>query len=229
MAILVKSSTHEKDKNRFATLWEAFSDVKKLTGYHFILDAAAEPETTKCENFIGPQENALVIDWGRRVRDIKKRQASWMNNGYGQSVRSEAIWCNPPFDNKFEFIQKSYDTVMSSKIPVVMMLPYERQTIWWQTMIHGIASKVFIPDRRYSYYLPDGKTILNQVNFGSAFIVIEPNNTHPTMYIDFSVMRLRTEGVLHQPRNLIEEYRQADSARRKFVLAESKQRKQRAK
>jgi len=219
MAHLIKSSTDKNDKNRWGTSLDAFNDAKTVTGYSFILDACAEEATKKCEQFISPvdlnllgeADHSLFTNWKQRFQKSLTSLAKLPVTA--PSVIPSAIWCNPPFDDKQAFIQTAYECALNYKIPVVMMLPYERQTIWWQCMIHNIAAKVFIPDRRYNYLETDGITKKKGVNFGSCFVLFDSSVFNETAYIDFNLDLVRQKKHL-QPENLLENAKQEDSRRR---------------
>lgn len=189
----LKSKTKASDKNRFGTTWSAFTDARTVSGLDLILDACAEPATAKCGHFIDrlKRQDALALDWSFEFNKAAKAHCALMSRATKLGSCATGIWCNPPFDDKLEFIKKAYDTVQQYKIPVLMMLPYERQSLWWQVMVHNIASKVYLPDRRYKYYKVDGKTVQNGVNFASAFIHFENTVINTTQYVDFNVQELR--------------------------------------
>ncbi len=190
MAILLKSKTAKSDKNRWATQHVCFNDAKALTGYAFMLDAAAEAATAKCANFISPYgfehgafKHALTIDWVQKLAQIEAKFAKNVI-AVRPSLRPTAIWCNPPFDGKFDFVELCKEA--GKYVPVVMLLPYERNTTWWRKRIHNQANRVFLPDGRYNFFEADGKTKKSGVNFASCFIVFEPGYMNQTQYIDFN-------------------------------------------
>ncbi len=189
MAHLVKSKTALSEKNRLSTTWQAFNDAKKVSGLTFVLDVAAEPETSKCVSFISPEQDALNTCWGiefsRALKRFSHLEAVGMSHG-----RPFGIWCNPPFDEKLDFIQKSYDTSRAHGIPVLMMLPYEPNTIWWRVMIDGFARTVYEPRGRYNYYEVDGKTLKRGINFSSCFVLFDVSYINNTQYVKFVPAKL---------------------------------------
>jgi phage N-6-adenine-methyltransferase len=182
MAILTGSKTVEDEKNRWGTTPMAFNDAQMVSGLHCILDACAEPATAKCNHFINPLQDALITNWSARFDKARLDRHPTRPNG---------IWCNPPFNQKKAFIQRAHQFSCADGIPVLMMLPYERQTVWWQKMIHGVAATVFVPDARYWFMLPDGKTERRDVNFGSCFILFDASYVAQTQYVDFSVRAIQ--------------------------------------
>lgn len=184
MAILVASNTPKSDKNRLATTWECFNDAKLVTGLSFVLDVAAEPETAKCVNYITPEEDALTINWGARLAQVNKKNANLIATRL--PVANVGLWCNPPFDLKFDFIQKAYDESRMHGLSICLLIPYEPQTIWWRCMIDGVARAVYEPRGRYSFYKPDGVTKMSGSNFGVCFVVFDGSYINHTNYIKFT-------------------------------------------
>jgi phage N-6-adenine-methyltransferase len=182
MAILVKSKTAEADKNRWATTWRCFNHAKLLTGYSFLLDVCAAHPTAKCANFIGPDENAFNVDWVNRLSLIEAKIANL--SVVRMPHKPTAAWCNPPFDNKFEFINE-VSRYRNLGLTVVMILPWERTTGWWGKLIRNKATKVFVPDGRYPFFDVDGKTQKSGVNFSSCFVEFSPRYFNTTEYVDF--------------------------------------------
>jgi len=182
MAILVKSTSKANEKNRWGTTWRCNNHAARLTGHAFLLDVCAEKETAKCANFISPEENAFNVDWRLRLSQIEKNIANieTVRHPFKQS----AMWCNPPFDNKFEFIEECY---RYSKLgaTIVMLLPWERTTGWWRDLINNKAARVFVPDGRYPFLDIDGKTQKSGVNFSSCFVEFSPRHFNITEYVDF--------------------------------------------
>lgn len=190
MTNLVNSRTTKATKNRWATTHYCFNDAKALTNFSFMLDAAAEEKTTKCSNYLSPHgfeyssfKNALTVDW---VDELYRIEAKFRNNvkAVKPSLKQVAIWCNPPFDSKIKFIDICAE--VGKKVPVVMLIPYERNTAWWRNNVHNKASTVYLPDGRYNFYETDGKTKKTGVNFASCFVVFEPRFNCGTQYIDFT-------------------------------------------
>jgi site-specific DNA-methyltransferase (adenine-specific) len=84
--------------------------------FDFDLDAAADKELTKCDNWFGvdhddeSRRNALTLDWA----------------DYSQS----AIWCNPPYGRELpKFLVKGLEA--SKSVPVVFLLPNSTDTRWF--------------------------------------------------------------------------------------------------
>lgn len=156
MTILTKSKTPKGDKNFWASSWPCFADATALYGRRFALDVAAEPKTRKClRYFTLPDTDALSTDWDR----------DW--------------YCNPPFDQKFEFIERAHQQARLGRSGM-MLLPYEPATGWWRKYLStGVI--VYEPDGRYAFLERDGLTKKDSVNFPSAFVLF------PTHFVGESV------------------------------------------
>jgi phage N-6-adenine-methyltransferase len=182
MAILVKSKSKPEDKNRWGTTWRCNNHAALLTGYAFLLDVCAEKETTKCANFISPEENSFNVNWVNRLSKIESSidKITCIRKPF----KPTAAWCNPPFDNKLSFIE---ECIKYKKLGLtsVMLLPWERTTGWWRDLITNQASRVFVPDGRYPFLDIDGKTQKPGVNFSSCFVEFSPRYSNITEYVDF--------------------------------------------
>ncbi|PSW06166.1 DNA N-6-adenine-methyltransferase [Photobacterium lipolyticum] len=189
MAILVKTTSHQDDKNRWGTQWQCFADAVSLYGKPFQLDVCAEPETAKCERYF------VLLDWFSRNRlsnyGLHGHETFWFNPsnkivGFdGLTCDWKNDWyCNPPFDLKREFITKAYIESRAGKSGM-MLMPYEPLTSWWLDLVGDKATAVYTPDGRYNFYKPDGATKKSGVNFGSVFVLFTPHKVKITQRIPF--------------------------------------------
>jgi phage N-6-adenine-methyltransferase len=162
----VQSSTPENKKDNWNTPEHAIRDASILIGMPFTLDACAcDHVTAKAPEFISPDLDALKVSW------VPKQPG--------------AVWCNPPFSRKAEFLNHARQQSNWHKLTIVMMIPYEPCTKWWREHVSGKASIVYVPDGRYNYCDPVTKREITGVNFASCFVVFTPL-TMPTQYVEFS-------------------------------------------
>ncbi|MDO6498565.1 DNA N-6-adenine-methyltransferase [Photobacterium sanguinicancri] len=184
MAILVKTTSHKDDKNRWGTQWQCFADAVSLYGRPFQLEVSAEPETAECERFY------VSPGWFSRNRlsnyGLQGHETFWFNPnnkivGFdGLTCDWESDWyCNPPVDLKREFITKAYAEALAGKSGM-MLLPYEPLTGWWLDLVEDKATAVYTPDDRYNFYKPDGVIKKTGVNFGSVFVLFTPHKVKIT-------------------------------------------------
>lgn len=101
------------------------------------------------------------------------------------NYRPLAVWCNPPFNNKTEFLERAFHFARQG-LPAVCLVPYERSTEWWRSAVRNKATRVFIPDGRYNFLQVDGKTPKTGVNFLSCFVEFGIGASYrETQYVDF--------------------------------------------
>ena len=183
MAILLKSGTDSTEKNRWGTQPRTMDDARRVTGFRFILDLCAEPQTAKCAKFIEPWEDSLKVDWKDRFSETQQ----WHNTltCVNRSVFPEASWCNPPFDMKEHFLQRCFK-YSKEGMNIIALIPYERGTNWWRHCVTGKAQTVYLPDGRYNFLKPDGVTKKSGVNFLSCLVHYSPRQLNAqTEYVDY--------------------------------------------
>lgn len=164
MAILVDSGTAAADKNFWATTPECFADGQALYGRPFELDVCAEPLTAKCQRYYG---NPMLYDM---VLDPRTSAEHW--------------WCNPPFDQKLEFIGHARRQQAAGR-PGMMLLPYEPLAGWWiKRLSFGVI--IYEPDGRYQFCERDGETRKQGANFGSALVVFPTHHIAESPRIRFA-------------------------------------------
>lgn len=162
-----KSNTLESMRDLWNTSLYAFNDAESVTGVRFELDACAmDAKASKCARFITPEQDSLLTDW-------RPLQAS------------KAVWCNPPFSKKVEFLKHGFIQSKLHKTQVVFMLPAEFCSKWFRQYVSDRASKIFVPDGRYSYLEPESLTDMKGVNFASCFVLFDSSRKDKVEYIEF--------------------------------------------
>lgn len=159
-----KSTTAENEKNFWATQWHCFHDAQGLYGRIFRHDVAAMQQTSKVPGcYYGPDHQV------EQYRDALKGSLIWPDDW----------WCNPPFDQKIEFITKALEQQAAGR-QGMMLIPYEPCSGWWQDLLStGVI--IYEPRGRYNFYEPDGQTPKSGVNFPIAFVAF------PAMRIGASI------------------------------------------
>lgn len=115
-------------------LWSSKSDLWSTPQYlfdsldlefHFNLDACAFPENSKCQSFISPSQNSLLVPW----------------NG--------SVFCNPPYSRSLgSWISKARLSALSGST-VVLLLPARTDTSWFHDLVLPYAEVRFIRGRLY--------------------------------------------------------------------------------
>lgn len=96
-----------------ATTWAVFSPINRR--FQFTIDVAASRENTKCRRHFTPSDDGLLARWS-----------------------GERVWCNPPFSNIREWVEKAWLEWESLSPPesIVMILPANRtEQGWWQDLV----------------------------------------------------------------------------------------------
>ena len=97
--------------------------------YKFALDCCAESESTKCEEYISKEENALTIDWSKKV---SKGKSVWMNSPYGRTIH---LWMKMAVEKSL----KNYR--------IVCLLPSRTDTKYWHNYVTKACKIKFIKGR----------------------------------------------------------------------------------
>lgn len=162
-----ESTTDKSLRDLWNTSQLAFQDAQAVTRLSFGLDACAtDAKASKCARFITPEQDSLLTDW-------KPLQAS------------KAVWCNPPFSRKLEFLKHGFIQSVLHKTPVVFMLPAEFCSQWFRKYVSQSASKIFVPDGRYSYLEPETLVDMKAVNFASCFVLFDSSRKDRVEYVEF--------------------------------------------
>lgn len=139
--------------------------------FHFCLDAAADAASTKCDRYIGPDQNedGLEVDWAARI-------------GVGTGL-SRPIWINPPYSKKAwrksqaagapnqamrieKWAEKCWRESQKG-CTIVGLFPFSPQTSWYVRYVMGIGKRgewlghAAMQERRIphrvSFVRPDGQ------------------------------------------------------------------------
>ncbi|HAU3361021.1 TPA: phage N-6-adenine-methyltransferase [Salmonella enterica subsp. salamae] len=156
------SNTTPADKNNWMTPPEIFAALDAEFGFY--LDAAATFESTLCPYWLSYQNNALSSDW----------------QSYG------AVWCNPPYDNPLPWVQKAAEQCSVQKQPIVMLLPADTSTAWFNYGRETADEIRFITGGRLSFIHPvTRKPGKNGNSKGSVFFIWRPWTT-PRRIVTFT-------------------------------------------
>jgi len=97
----------------------------------FTLDVAAAPHNAKCLRYYTIRDNGLRQPWAH-----------------------ERVWCNPPYSNIGDWVQKAWDEHARAD-GIAMLLPANRcEQVWWQRLVEpqrdqpdSPLSVTFLPGR----------------------------------------------------------------------------------
>jgi site-specific DNA-methyltransferase (adenine-specific) len=148
---------YSSEKWEYETPDDIFNFLDDL--FNFGIDCAANEMNTKCENFISPEMDALNL-----LTDWKPKE------------RGKRFWLNPPWGREYtkatgktlaDWLRRAYAEYMKGNEGVVLVSA-RVDTRWWHDYAK-YAPWVWFPKGRISF-LYEGE-VMNQPNFGSAFLI----------------------------------------------------------
>lgn len=92
--------------------------------FHFNLDPCATPSTAKCEKYYTASDNGLTRSWG----------------GY-------RVFCNPPYSEISNWVEKCYREGIKDNTVVVMLIPSRTDTRYFHNFIYQRAEVRFVRGR----------------------------------------------------------------------------------
>ncbi|TXH09753.1 MAG: phage N-6-adenine-methyltransferase [Spirochaetes bacterium] len=137
-----------KASDRYETPPYVFEAISRAFG-PFTLDVCATAKTKKCAEYFGPDkgDDALALAW------------------YGR------CWCNPPYSDPMPWVAKAMISSRAGAV-VVMLLPGDTSTAWYQLMYKSPDVILFHPAGRVRFLL-DGVE-QGSPKFGSVVAVFHP-------------------------------------------------------
>ncbi len=114
---------YSSEKQTWETPQDFFNKLNDI--FNFNLDACAEDETAKVDNYFTIEDDALIQDW------------------------KGVVWCNPPYGREqIKFINKGLSEHRKHGSTIVFLIPARPDTKVWQDIIFKNASQVcFIKGR----------------------------------------------------------------------------------
>lgn len=108
-------------------LWETPQEVfdRLDARLHFEVDVCATAENAKCKRYYTKEVDGLAQEW------------------------EGVCWCNPPHGREVgKWVKKAYESSLTGKAQVVMLLPARTDTAWFHDYIYGEAQICFLRGRR---------------------------------------------------------------------------------
>jgi phage N-6-adenine-methyltransferase len=107
----------------WSTPQDLFDELNKE--FHFTLDACANEENHKCDQYFSEADDGLAQCW-----------------------KGEIVFCNPPYGKNIgSWIKKAYISSRTGFCEVVMLLPARTDTKWFHDYIYNKAEIRFIKGR----------------------------------------------------------------------------------
>ena len=149
-------------KNSWGTDPVIFNALDKE--FRFNLDAAANKENHKVDNYLTKDDDALNTDWYLNITECK-------NINY---VDTLSVWINPPYGKGF--IKKFMDKCIEEKgkgITSVLLVPATLDAQWLP--IDQISEIRVVTGGRLSFYHPITGKKVNGNTKGSMFVIFRPS------------------------------------------------------
>ena len=105
----------------WATPQEFFNSLN--AEFNFTLDPCALPDNAKCSKFYTPEQNGLKQDWS-----------------------NETVFCNPPYSDIKNWVEKAYNEAKRGA-KVVMLIPARTDTRYFHDFIYGQHEIRFVRGR----------------------------------------------------------------------------------
>jgi phage N-6-adenine-methyltransferase len=103
------------------TTWHDFEGFNQLYG-PFTLDVAAAEHNAKCDLFYTRADNGLEQSWA-----------------------DERVWCNPPYSNIADWVDKAWEE-WKRTLGIAMLLPANRcEQRWWQESVEPFRDQPTSP------------------------------------------------------------------------------------
>lgn len=113
------------NNNNWCTPQDFFDELD--AEFHFVLDAAANERSAKCDDFFTPEQDGLSQSWER-------------SDG--------AVFCNPPYGREIsKWVKKAFEESRLSKTTIVLLIPARTDTAYFHDYIYGYSEVRFVRGR----------------------------------------------------------------------------------
>lgn len=113
------------NNNNWCTPQDFFDELD--AEFHFVLDAAANERSAKCDDFFTPEQDGLSRSWER-------------SDG--------AVFCNPPYGREIpKWVKKAFEESQLSKTTIVLLIPARTDTAYFHDYIYGHSEIRFVRGR----------------------------------------------------------------------------------
>lgn len=111
-----------RDSDEWETPQQLFDDLNKE--FQFTLDASASEENKKCERYYSVENDGLKANWG-----------------------GETVFCNPPYSQIKQWVEKAFYEGHKDNTVVVLLIPARTDTKWFHNYIQHRSEVRFIERR----------------------------------------------------------------------------------
>lgn len=139
------------DKDTYRTPSYVFNWLNKR--FKFDIDGCASAENALCELYITQEDD--------------------FTNPYFSIKYPASIWVNPPYSNPMPFVQSAVRLCDEGHL-VVMLLPADKSTKWYQVIQENASEVIDIIGGRLSFISPETGKEAKGNNKGSMVVVFDP-------------------------------------------------------
>lgn len=112
--------SHKSDE--WSTPYSVFEQLDKE--FHFTLDPCATDQNHKCIKYYTKEENGLLQNWG-----------------------GHTVFCNPPYSNISQWVEKSFRESRKDNTTVVLLIPSRTDTRYFHDFIYKRTEIRFVRGR----------------------------------------------------------------------------------
>lgn len=123
------------NRNHYRTPKAVVDAIERFLNLSVGLDACASPENAVCSRYFTEADNALEQVW--------------------HCSAGEFVFFNPPYSKIMPWVSKAVEQSIRSRCVIVGVLPDDRSTVWYRSMVQGMATLELIPFRRISFLHPE--------------------------------------------------------------------------
>ena len=148
---MINSALFSSKSDEWATPQCVFDDLNRE--FNFTLDPCANINNHKCEKYYTIEQNGVLQDWS-----------------------NERVFCNPPYSDIANWVEKAYYESINNNALVVLLIPARTDTRYFHNFIYNKAEVRFIKGR-----LKFGDSA-NSAPFPSMVVIFRPTNIQRVLY-----------------------------------------------
>ena len=148
---MINSALFSSKSDEWATPQYVFDELNRE--FNFTLDPCANINNHKCEKYYTIEQNGVLQNWS-----------------------NERVFCNPPYSDISNWVEKAYYESINNNALVVLLIPARTDTRYFHNFIYNKAEVRFIKGR-----LKFGDSA-NSAPFPSMVVIFRPNNIRRVLY-----------------------------------------------
>ncbi|OBX09587.1 adenine methyltransferase [Gallibacterium salpingitidis] len=150
------------DKDCYRTPKYVFNWLNKL--FKFDLDGCASKENALCKHYCTNEEGCCFLTFDPNGYDTPE---------YGYTFKPTSIFVNPPYSNPLPFVKRAAELKEQGYL-VVMLLPADKSTKWYQVIQENATEVIDIVGGRINFLHPVTGEEVKGNNKSSIIAVFDP-------------------------------------------------------